>query len=539
MYLNSIFLPFLSFLLPICFGKKIGKYGTAIFSVSLITISALIAWFIFIEIIIFNTTVSISLGNWITSGSFTVSWGFYFDFLTATMLVVVLTISSLVHLYSCSYMAADPFFIRFMSYLSFFTFCMLLLVTTDSLIFIFLGWEGVGLASYLLINFWFTRIKAAKAGLKAILVNRFGDFGIAMAIFLTFLIFKTTDINTIFGLVNLMNSSSISFFFFTIDYIFLLLIFFFLGVIAKSAQIGLHTWLPDAMEGPTPVSALLHAATMVTAGVFLLLRIVPLLDESVAIRTLISLFGIMTALMAASIGLNQFDLKRVIAYSTCSQLGYMILSVGLADYNVALFHLFNHAFFKALLFLSAGVVIHALNDEQDMRRMGGLYKIMPFTYLMFIIGSFALAGYPFLTGFFSKDIIIEFSISSVVITSQFIFFFGLISAFFTAFYSFRSIYLTFLAKPNGFRILYENAHEGSFVMFISLIFLTIGSLFFGYLFSDIFLGYGTPYRFSSDLYLFSEKYEDAEFLNFLLKLFPLFFSLTGLFRYFYFIINLS
>ena len=345
-------------------------------------ISSFLSFFIFYEVILCQSICSLKIFPWIESNLLIIYWGFLFDNLTAVMLVVVTFVSLLVHIYSVSYMEEDPHLSRFMSYLSLFTFFMLILITADNLIQMFLGWEGVGLASYLLINFWYTRIQANKSAMKAIIINRIGDLGLSLGIAAIFLNFNTLDFPTIFSLVPYVSLETNIFLNYEFNKITIISLLIFVGAIGKSAQIGLHTWLPDAMEGPTPVSALIHAATMVTAGVFVLLRCSPLLEYSENALIIITIMGVLTAFMAATIGVVQNDLKKVIAYSTCSQLGYMVFSIGLSNYSVSLFHLMNHAFFKALLFLSAGSVIHALSNEQDMRKMGGLLKVIP-SYLYY------------------------------------------------------------------------------------------------------------------------------------------------------------
>ncbi|MAE59581.1 MAG: NADH-quinone oxidoreductase subunit L, partial [Halobacteriovorax sp.] len=351
------------------------------------------------------------------------------------MIVVVGTVSTLVHMYSYGYMSGDPHLSRFMSYLSFFTFFMLMLVTADNFIQLFLGWEGVGLCSYLLIGFWSTRIQANKSAIKALILNKIGDFGVLIAIVLVFLVFQSVDFSTVFALVPFFFNKTVFFLFWEVNVITLICFLFFIGAVGKSAQLGLHTWLPDAMEGPTPVSALIHAATMVTAGVFLIIRCSPLFEYSPTMLSVITFVGALTAFFAATAGTVQNDLKKVIAYSTCSQLGYMVFSCGLSGYAVSLFHLANHAFFKALLFLSAGCVIHSLSDEQDMRRMGGLVKLLPLTYTLFLIGTLALTGFPFLTGFYSKDVILEIAYTHYSVSSLFSYWLGTLTAGFTAFYS--------------------------------------------------------------------------------------------------------
>ena len=407
MYLLFVFFPLLGSLTAGLFGRQIGSEGSSIITVLCLCFSFLLSLLIFFEVALMGSCTYIKLIVWIDSGLFQTDWGFLFDSLTSVMCCVVTFISSLVHIYSVEYMSHDPHRSRFMSYLSSFTFFMLILVTADNYIQMFLGWEGIGLASYLLINFWFTRIQANKAAIKAMVVNRIGDFGLALGIFAIYVNYKAVDYSTVLAITPYFTGKSFHFLFFQVDTLSFIALFLFVGAIGKSAQLGLHTWLPDAMEGPTPVSALIHAATLVTAGVFLIARSSIIFEYAPTVLNVLTMLGALTAFIAATIGLTQNDLKRVIAYSTCSQLGYMVFACGLSNYSVGIFHLMNHAFFKALLFLSAGSVIHAVSDEQDMRKMGGLKKLVPFTYSMMIIGSLALMGFPFLTGFYSKDVILE------------------------------------------------------------------------------------------------------------------------------------
>lgn len=402
-----------------------------------------------------------------------------FDSPTVVMLIVVTFISSLVHLYSISYMSEDPHSPRFMCYLSISTFFMPMLVTGDNSLQLFLGWEGVGLASYLLIHFWFTRLQADKAAIKAMLVNRVGDFGLAPGISGCFTLFQTVDFSTIFACASAPRNSWISCNM-RLNAITLICILLLIGAVGKSAQIGSHTWSPDAMEGPTPVSALIHAATMVTAGVFMIARCSPLFEYPPTALIVITFAGAMTSFLAATTGILQNDLKRVIAYSTCSQLGYMIFACGISNYSVSVFHLMNHAFFKALLFLSAGSVIHAMSDEQDMRKMGGLASSFPFTYAMMLMGSLSLIGFPFLTGFYSKDVILELAYTKYTISGNFAFWLGSVSVLFTSYYSFRSLFLTFLVPTNSFGRDILRCHDAPIPMAIPLILLALGSLFVGY-----------------------------------------------------------
>jgi len=532
MYLLVVFLPFLSFFLLSLGGRFFGKSGSIGIAISCMVLTVLCAFVSFYEVALCRSVCSIKLFEWMNLGYLNLDWGFLFDSLTVTMLIVVTFISCLVHIYSINYMGSDPHLIRFISYLSLFTFFMLMLVTADNLFQLFLGWEGVGLASYLLINFWFTRTQANKSALKAIILNRVGDFGLALGIFGVFLIYTSLDFSTIFSLVPLLNSSEITFLSLTFNSTTLISILLFVGTVGKSAQLGLHMWLPDAMEGPTPVSALIHAATMVTAGVFILLRMSPLISYSATALVMITVVGALTAIFAATVGVVQNDLKRVIAYSTCSQLGYMVFSAGLLNYNASLFHLGTHAFFKALLFLSAGVIIHAISEEQDMRRMGGLLKLLPYTYVVIIIGSLALIGFPFLAGFYSKDVILEYAFTKSFYQwdAEFAYFLGSVAAFFTAFYSFRLIMLTFIFKTNSTVNKILNIEEAPFFLALPLFILSICSLFVGFLLKDAFVGLGTDF-FNNSLFSLplNNLYLEIEFIPTFIKLIPVFLSLFGAF----------
>lgn len=528
MYLLVLYFPLVSALVVGLFGRFLGKKGASYTSTFLIGCAFLVSSYAFFEVCLCGLKSNICLSVWFNSGLLENSWGFLFDTVTCVMLVVVTSISFLVHLYSVGYMSEDPHIIRFMSYLSLFTFFMLSLVTADNFIQMFLGWEGVGLASYLLINFWFTRVEANRAALKAVIVNRFGDFGIGTALLGIYYVFNNVHFNVVFSLVYSLGSYSVNLGLAEVNGVMLLSFLLFLGVVGKSAQLGLHTWLPDAMEGPTPVSALIHAATMVTAGVFVLIRCSPLFEYSSEVLILVTIMGALTAFFAGTVGIFQNDLKRVIAYSTCSQLGYMVFSCGLSNYAVGMFHLMNHACFKALLFLSAGSVIHALSDEQDMRRMGGLVQLLPLTFVMFLIGSLALMGFPFTTGFYSKDVILELAYSSYRFEGIFSFWLGILGAFCTAFYSFRLIYLTFLAETNAPKKILEGVHDAPLIMAVPLFILGAGSIFVGYIFSDMFIGVGTSFwngsicTLSSDLLILK-----AEFLASHIKIFPVVVSIAG------------
>lgn len=528
MFLSILFLPLLSFLFLGFFGYKIGRRGACVLSTGSIGLAFLLSCLCFYEVGLTNSVIQVKLFSWFSAINCDVHWGFLFDSVTVTMLVVVTSISFLVHLYSTTYMEGDPHLVRFMAYLSLFTFFMLCLVTGDNFLQLFLGWEGVGVSSYLLINFWFTRIQANKAALKAIIVNRFGDFGLLIGLVALFYIFKSFNFGVIFALCDSFSEYYIPFYVYEVHGLSLVGFFFFVGAVGKSAQIGLHTWLPDAMEGPTPVSALIHAATMVTAGVFVLIRISHILEYCTSILWLVVLFGALTCFFAGTIGIFQNDLKRVIAYSTCSQLGYMVFACGLSNYSVAMFHLMNHAFFKALLFLSAGAVIHALLDEQDMRKMGGLLKLLPYTYSTFLIGSLALMGFPFTTGFYSKDVILEIAYSNYYVEGMFSYWFGVLAACCTAFYSYRLIYMTFLGESNFPKKKLEYVHDAPLRMGVPLFILAIGSIFVGYIFKDMFIGVGTNFWGTSIGFynnLGNTAMLEAEFISASVKFFPVFLSI--------------
>ncbi len=425
-------------------------------------------------------------------------------------------------------MSQDPHLPRFMSYLSLFTFFMLILVTADNFIQMFVGWEGVGLCSYLLINFWFTRIQANKAAIKAMILNRIGDFGLVVGILIVFVEYQAVDYATVFAVTPTLTGKIYHFLGFDFDLISIICFFLFIGAVGKSAQLGLHTWLPDAMEGPTPVSALIHAATMVTAGVFLVARTSPIFEYTSSMLSTVTVVGASTAFFAATVGLLQNDLKRVIAYSTCSQLGYMVFACGLSNYSVGVFHLINHAFFKALLFLGAGSIIHAVADEQDMRKMGGLKKLVPFTYSMMVIGSLALIGFPFLTGFYSKDVILEVAYGKYTSEGHFSYILGSFGAFLTAFYSTRLIYLTFLSTPNGYRRVICSAYDSSYQISISLFLLVIPSVLIGFYAKDMMIGFGSDF-WGNAIFTSAENTNrvDSEFIPHIYKILPVILSLLG------------
>ena len=528
MYLLVIFLPLIGSFSAGMFGRVLGPTGSSIVAVVCLCTTFTISSLIFFEVALSGSPVYLKLTTWIDSGVFNVDWGFMFDSLTSIMCCVVTFVSSLVHIYSTEYMGHDPHLPRFMSYLSLFTFFMLILVTADNYVQLFVGWEGVGLCSFLLINFWFTRIQANKAAIKAMVINRIGDFGLALGIFTIFVKFKAVDYATVFALTPLFAQESIYFVFSEIDLLTLISLLLFVGAVGKSAQLGLHTWLPDAMEGPTPVSALIHAATMVTAGVFLIARNSILFEYAPTSLKVVALFGACTAFFAATVGLLQNDLKKVIAYSTCSQLGYMVFACGLSNYSVGIFHLANHAFFKALLFLGAGSIIHSVADEQDIRKMGGLKRLIPYTYSVILIGSLALIGFPFLTGFYSKDVILEIAYGKFTPEGHFSYYLGTCGAFFTAFYSTRLIYLTFLTKVNSYRTIIFNVTESSYRITSVLFILSVPSIFIGFSSKDMIIGFGSDFWGNSVFNLPNSMNRiDSEFINQKIKLLPLIVSCLG------------
>ena len=452
-------------------------------------LAAVAAGFVFWDVVLGQSPKTVEIFTWIDSGAMEVSWALKLDALSVVMLFMVTVVSSVIHVYSIGYMHHDPGIPRFMAYLNLFTFFMLMLVTSDNLVQLFFGWEGVGLCSYLLIGFWYDKPSANAAAIKAFVVNRVGDFGFALGIFAIFVLFQTIDYDTIFAAAPgkkdaLMNVFGGEFHALTVCAVLL-----FIGAMGKSAQLGLHTWLPDAMEGPTPVSALIHAATMVTAGVFMVVRMSPLFEFSETALTLVTVVGASTAIFAATVGCVQNDIKRVIAYSTCSQLGYMFFAVGVSAYSAGIFHLVTHAFFKALLFLGAGSVIHAMSDEQDMRKMGGIRKLIPVTYVLMWIGSLALAGiFPF-AGYFSKDTILEAAYAANTLAGGYAFTMGVLAAFLTAFYSWRLLIMTFHGEPRADKRVMDHVHESPKVMILPLMVLAAGAIFMGYAGFNYFVGH--------------------------------------------------
>ena len=535
MYYAIVFLPLLGFFIAGLFSfissnKKIDTASQIITAV-LVSIVAVLSAYAFFAYINDHSVTHIKLFDWIAVGTFVVSWSIYVDPVTRIMLVVISSVSALVHIYSIGYMSHDNSKPRFMAYLSLFTFAMLALVTADNFLQLFFGWEGVGLASYLLIGFWYNKPTANAASIKAFVVNRVGDFGLALGIFAIFYLFGTLDYAEVFqksadlalGKSDL--SSSINFLGYEIGSLNLICFLLFIGAMGKSAQIFLHTWLPDAMEGPTPVSALIHAATMVTAGVFLLVRCSPMYDLTPDILGFITFIGATTAIFAASIGLVQNDIKRIIAYSTCSQLGYMFFAVGVGAYGAAMFHLFTHAFFKALLFLGAGSVIHAVNDEQDIRKMGGLSNYVPFTHMLMIVGTISLMGFPFTAGYYSKDAIIESAYLASSGFSSYAFIIGLLGVVMTSFYSWRLIFLTFNGPIRVNEKDIPNIHESPNVMLLPLIVLAIGALFSGFFFKDFFIGSAAESFWGHSIAL---HHHDHHHIPFLIYYAPMILGFLGL-----------
>jgi len=553
MYTAIVFLPLIGFLIAGIFGRQLGPRPSELITTILLFVAAALSWVAFFQVGLGSAPLSVSvLGKWITSGVLHVDWALRIDTLTVVMLVVVNTVSALVHLYSIGYMNEDEHRPRFFAYLSLFTFAMLMLVTADNLVQMFFGWEGVGLASYLLIGFWYERPSANAAAIKAFVVNRVGDFGFALGIFLLFALTGSVTLDQIFAAAPGLANKSIHVFGLDADAMTVVCLLLFMGACGKSAQFLLHTWLPDAMEGPTPVSALIHAATMVTAGVFMVARLSPLFEYAPVALSVVTVVGATTAFFAATVGLVQNDIKRVIAYSTCSQLGYMFVALGVGGYNLAIFHLFTHAFFKALLFLGAGSVIHAMHHEQDMRRMGGLAKHIPGTFWMMTIGTFALTGLPLTAGFFSKDAIIEAAFASQRPGALYAFLLTAIAAGLTSFYSWRLVFMTFFGKErwaedahghdapshdnhghddhavpvaahghddhHGHKL---EPHESPAVMMIPLYVLAAGALFAGLLFKDVFMGEGMAnfwkkaLFFGPDNHLMHEMHEVPAFVAFI------------------------
>jgi len=519
MYLAIIILPLLGSIVSGLFGRKVGVSGAQLITCLSVIVTTILALTSFTEAGLNSISVTVPVLRWLDSESLDVLWSFNFDSLTVSMLIPVLIISCLVHIYSIGYMSHDPHNQRFFSYLSLFTFMMIILVTADNYLFMFVGWEGVGVCSYLLVSFWFTRIAANQSSLSAFLTNRVGDCFLTLGMFGMLWTFGNLDYSTVFSLAPFINVNTV-----TIVGICLLI-----GAMAKSSQIGLHVWLPLAMEGPTPVSALIHAATMVTAGVYLLMRSSPLIEYSATVLIACLWIGSITTVFSSLIGLFQQDIKKVIAYSTMSQLGMMVIAVGLSSYTIALFHLVNHAFYKGLLFLAAGAVIHAVNDHQDFRKYGGLLWFLPLTYTVMLIASLSLVAFPFMAGFYSKDLILESAFGQYQYSSIAVYFTATLGAVFTTLYSAKVLYLTFFTSPNGPRANYNNAHEGEIYMSLPLMILALFSIFFGYMTKDIFIGLASGFFLDNSLFIHPvhEIMLNTEFaVPSVFKLLPLIFTIS-------------
>ena len=535
-----VFLPLLGSIIAGFWGRRLGDKLSLYLTSTLLLISMTLSWITFWQLSSNHVDKVYPLMEWMNIGDFNVVWSLRHDMLSAVMMIVITTVSAMVHIYSIGYMSHDNSKPRFMSYLSLFTFAMLMLVTSDNLIQLFFGWEGVGLASYLLIGFWYHKPSAHTAAMKAFIVNRVGDFGFILGIIAIYSVFGSLYFDEIFSDVEGLHKLSIVMLGFKINVIELIAILLFIGAMGKSAQIGLHTWLPDAMEGPTPVSALIHAATMVTAGVFLVCRMSPLLEFAPFALNVITIVGAMTAIFAATIGLTQFDIKRVIAYSTCSQLGYMFFAAGVSAYPASMFHLTTHAFFKALLFLGAGSVIHAMSDEQDMRKMGGIWKKIPITYALMWVGSLALAGIPFFAGYYSKDLILEAAWAASSNSGYFAFWLGCLAAFLTAFYSWRVLLLTFHGNFNSSKEVLDHVHESPFVMLIPLFVLALGAIFSGWYFYNDFVGYNWKEFWGNSIFI-SEKHKAfklAHYVPLWVKYLPIFLAILGILcAYLFYVLN--
>ena len=529
MYHAIVFLPLLGALLAGYFSLSHRHAASAAVAIGGVVGSLLLSIIAFFDVAVGGNAQTVDIARWIVSGDFDASWALRYDTLTAVMLIVVTGVSSCVHIYSVGYMHHDPARGRFMAYLSLFTFAMLMLVTADNLVQLFFGWEGVGVASYLLIGFWYHKESAHTAAMKAFVVNRVGDFGFALGILAVFALFGTVQFDEIFKLAPAMADTQIMFLGFSVPALELVSILLFIGAMGKSAQLGLHTWLPDAMEGPTPVSALIHAATMVTAGVFMVCRLSPVIEYAPVALDIITIVGALTAIFAATVGMTQFDIKRVIAYSTCSQLGYMFFAAGVSAYPAAMFHLTTHAFFKALLFLGAGSVIHALSDEQDLRKMGGIWRQVPVTYAMMWIGSLALAGFPFFAGFYSKDMILEAAFAAHTGVGQLAFWLGCAAALLTAFYSWRLLIMAFHGTPRASADVMSHVHESPKVMLLPLVPLALGAIFAGFVGYEMFVGHDYQQFWGDAIFILPEHQamENAHHVPKWVKLLPIFLAASG------------
>jgi NADH-quinone oxidoreductase subunit L len=530
MYAAIVFLPLIAFIVVGIFGRSLGDRPSQIITSGAVSLSAVLSWVAFYTVAISGNPETIHLFRWIESGDFNVSWALRIDQLTAVMLVVVNTVSALVHIYSIGYMSHDPHKPRFMAYLSLFTFAMLVLITADNFVQLFFGWEGVGLASYLLIGFWFQKPTANAAAIKAFVVNRVGDFGLVLAIGAIFMTFGSVQFDAVFNATPEMTGKTFHFLSWEVDVMNTICVLLFIGAMGKSAQVPLHTWLPDAMEGPTPVSALIHAATMVTAGVFLVARTSPMFEYAPYALMMVAFVGASTAFFAATVGVAQNDIKRVIAYSTCSQLGYMFFALGVGAYPAAIFHLFTHAFFKALLFLGSGSVIHAMSDEQDMRKMGGIYKHIRTTYILMWIGSLALAGVPFFAGYYSKDMILESAFAAHTGLGMYAFYLGLAAAVLTAFYSWRLLFMTFHGQPRASQEVMSHIHESPQVMLIPLYVLATGAVLSGFVFYHFFVGDGQAAFWGSSIEMLESNtvLADAHHVPLWVKIAPIFAGVFGI-----------
>ena len=529
MYHAIVFLPLLGALLAGYFSLSHRHAASAAVAIGGVVGSLLLSIIAFFDVAVGGNAQTVDIARWIVSGDFDASWALRYDTLTAVMLIVVTGVSSCVHIYSVGYMHHDPARGRFMAYLSLFTFAMLMLVTADNLVQLFFGWEGVGVASYLLIGFWYHKESAHTAAMKAFVVNRVGDFGFALGILAVFALFGTVQFDEIFKLAPAMADTQIMFLGLSVPALELVSILLFIGAMGKSAQLGLHTWLPDAMEGPTPVSALIHAATMVTAGVFMVCRLSPVIEYAPVALDIITIVGALTAIFAATVGMTQFDIKRVIAYSTCSQLGYMFFAAGVSAYPAAMFHLTTHAFFKALLFLGAGSVIHALSDEQDLRKMGGIWRQVPVTYAMMWIGSLALAGFPFFAGFYSKDMILEAAFAAHTGVGQLAFWLGCAAALLTAFYSWRLLIMAFHGTPRASADVMSHVHESPKVMLLPLVPLALGAIFAGFVGYEMFVGHDYQQFWGDAIFILPEHQamENAHHVPKWVKLLPIFLAASG------------
>ena len=529
MYASIVFLPLLGAIIAGILSLGHLDRAAELVTVTGLLLSLLFSIFAFAQVAIGGQPITIDIARWIVSGDFEAMWRLRFDTLTAVMLIVVTGVSSMVHIYSIGYMSHDNARARFMAYLSLFTFAMLMLVTADNLVQLFFGWEGVGVASYLLIGFWYKKESAHTAAMKAFVVNRVGDFGFALGILAVYQIFGSIQFDDIFANAAMMRDSQIGFLGQALPALEVAGILLFIGAMGKSAQLGLHTWLPDAMEGPTPVSALIHAATMVTAGGFMICRLSPMLEYAPLSLDIITVVGALTAIFAATVGFTQFDIKRVIAYSTCSQLGYMFFAAGVSAYPAAMFHLTTHAFFKALLFLGAGSVIHAMSDEQDLRNMGGIWRKVPVTYVMMWVGSLALAGFPFFAGFYSKDMILEAAFAAHTNVGNMAFWLGCAAAFLTAFYSWRLLIMAFHGKPRASAEVMSHVHESPLVMTLPLFVLAVGAVFSGWLGYELFVGHDMAVFWGDSIFILPEHHamEHAHHVPTWVKLLPVLLATSG------------